>query len=93
MKQKFTMDVTINKTVNKGERIPLPTNVTKKIVRAELEARYGKCQEITILADGVPIGKKGKELKDSMKLQVVMRQLSESETLVMTTHKPLRLIA
>ena len=89
----FSMDVTINKTCNIGEKVSLPTRVTKDIVRAELEATHGKCQEITILADGVPIGKKGRDLKKTTKLQAVLRQMSESETLVMTTHKPPRLIA
>ena len=89
----FLIDVTINKTVNKRQKFKLPTWVTKKIVRAKLQNKFGTCQEFTILADGVPIGKKGKDLKKSMKLQAVLRQLTESETLVMTTHKPARLIA
>ena len=91
--QEFSMDVTINKTVNVGERIKLPTRVTKKIVREILESTYGRSQDFTILADGVPIGKKSKVIKETTKLQAVLRQLTESETLVMTTHKPPRLIA
>ena len=75
------MDLTINKTCNVGEKIKFPTRVTKKIFRDKLEDKFGKCEEITILADGVPIGKKGKELKITTKIQVVMRQLTESETL------------
>ena len=75
------IDLTINKTCNIGEVIKLPTRVTKKIFRDKLEGKYGKCEEITILADGVPIGKKSKELKMTTKIQVVMRKLTESETL------------
>ena len=75
------IDLTINKTCNIGEVIKLPTRVTKKIFRDKLEDKYGKCEEITILADGVPIGKKSKELKMTKKIQVVMRKLTESETL------------
>ena len=89
----FVMDVTVNKTVSVGEKVKMPTRVTKKNVRDILENKYGLCQEFTILADGVPIGKKAKNLKKSTKLQAVLRQLTESETLVMTTHKPARLIA
>ena len=85
--------MTINKTVKLGEKIELPTRVTKKKIRALLENRYGICQEVTILADGVPIGKKSKVLLTKTKLQVILRQPTESETLVMTTHKPPRLIA
>ena len=87
-----SMDITINKTVNLGERIDLTIRVTKKSIRDLLEIKYGICQDFTILADDIPIGKKSKDITKAV-LKAILRQPSEAEALAMTTHKPLRLIA